>query len=527
VFSSSRIKRIVALDWDTRTLRVVHAIFGKRGVKIDRLLAVGIPSEVDQSDPDDMGAFVRRVLDQEGISTRHAVVDIPRDQVSLNTLKLPDNMEELPGMVEIQVAKELAFPVSEAVIDFILGHKNEDTPTVDVLVAAVRQEVRDYYRALTNAAGLRLDRIGLRSHANKIAASSLLQHAMPERVMVLDVRPALTEITVLREGILVFSRAASVMIPEEDEDDQSILSIATGATEEFDDAEPGAGARPRTNARRDAVSTLVMEVARSIESYRGTDPAASIDHLVISGDLGIEEMLAEEIQKRLDITTELYNPASTFGWEPDEGAGATGFSASLGLVLSHAETEVLHFDFLHPKRTVSETQKRLRKAPLAAAVLVLFVAAAAFGVSEFTKSDRIYLAQLKEDIAELERRESDNRDFLAFMEIVAAFDDQLVWVDVLHDIISALPSNKVLVINRIDMDQDDREVELETVTKERETPLQAIRALESFRRPGADKPRFRAVMGSQRENAGDDYPYEQQLTITVLDDGLESKGARD
>lgn len=527
MYSSSRTKKIIALDWDTRTLRVVHALLGKRGVKIDRLLAVGIPTEVDQADANAMGAFVRRVLDQEGIHTRHAVIDVPRDQAILNTLKLPGNMEELPGMVEIQIAKELPFPVSDAAVDFILGRKEEDSPTVDVLVAAVRQEARDHYRELCHAAGLRLDRIGLRPHANKVAAAALLQHAMPERVMVLDVRPALTEITVLRDGMLVFSRAASVMIPDEGEDDQSIISIATAASEGIDYDEPGGMDRPRTSARRDAVATLVLEVTRSIESYRGSDPAASIDHLVISGDLGVEEMLAEEIQKRLDITTELYNPASTFGWEPDEGAGATGFSASLGLVLSHAETDTTHFDFLHPKRTVSAAQKRLRKAPLAAAVIVLFVAAAAFGVSEFTKPQRAELARLKEQITELEGRQSDNRKFLAFMELVRDFDDQLVWVDVLHDIVGALPSNKQLVINRIDMDQGDQQIELETVTKERDTPLAAIRALEAFRRPGADKRRFRAVMGSQRENAGDDYPYEQRLTITVEDDGLKGNNARD
>ena len=53
---------------------------------------------------------------------------------------------------------------------------------------------------------------------------------------------------------------------------------------------------------------------------------------MIGGDVGIEERLAEAIQARLNITTELYNPATTFGWEPDEGAAASAFSATLGLV---------------------------------------------------------------------------------------------------------------------------------------------------------------------------------------------------
>ena len=38
-----RSKKIVVVDWDARTLRVVHALMGKRGPKIDRVLAVAIP----------------------------------------------------------------------------------------------------------------------------------------------------------------------------------------------------------------------------------------------------------------------------------------------------------------------------------------------------------------------------------------------------------------------------------------------------------------------------------------------------
>ena len=84
-----RAKKIIAIDWDARTLRVVHAFLGKRGVKVDRLLSVAIPTSVDPTNPEQMGRHIRRTLDQEGIGTRNAVVDVPRDQAILKTLKLP------------------------------------------------------------------------------------------------------------------------------------------------------------------------------------------------------------------------------------------------------------------------------------------------------------------------------------------------------------------------------------------------------------------------------------------------------
>lgn len=147
-------------------MRVAHAVLSKRGVKIDRLLSVAMPPGVDPANPEQLARHIRRTLDQEGIAAKHAVVDVPRDQAILKTLKLPVTQpDELPGMVEIQIAKELPFPASEAVVDFTLAQRaeDEDAATGDVLVAAIRRELLEQYSATFNGAGLKLDRVGLPS----------------------------------------------------------------------------------------------------------------------------------------------------------------------------------------------------------------------------------------------------------------------------------------------------------------------------------------------------------------------------
>ena len=55
MLGNRRAKKILAIDWDARTLRLVHASIGKRGATIDRLLAVGLPAGMDPSDPQQMG----------------------------------------------------------------------------------------------------------------------------------------------------------------------------------------------------------------------------------------------------------------------------------------------------------------------------------------------------------------------------------------------------------------------------------------------------------------------------------------
>lgn len=524
-------RKVLAVDWDARTLRVVHANVGKRGVKIERMLSVAIPSDLAVDNAEAMGQHIRGVLDQEGISTKHAIVDIPRDQAILKTLTLPvAQTDELAGIVEIQIAKELPFPVSEAVIDFAVGPQSTEKPTVDALVAAVQREVRKQYETIFTHAGLRLDRIGLRPYAHMVAVNKLLQFAMPERVMFIDVRPTLTEIDVLREGRLTFSRAASVMIPSDLTEQPAGPTIRRAKVDEEREGPTLDSPVLELRVADDGSSltavknSLLVEVTRSIEAYRAVDPGVSIDHVIIAGDLGVEESLAEAVQERLKVTTELYNPAAVFGWEPDEGAAASGFAATLGLVLGHAEAGALQFDFLHPKRRGAGQRQKWRKVPAAAAVVVLFVGAGAMGVSQYRKDDRAKLEQIESAITELSSQKEDNEKFTRLVQQLKDFDgEQHVWIDVLQDVFSQLPTNQEMVVMHCEMDQSQGRMTLKTKAKTRDTAGAAGKKLEAFRREGRTPPRFKVVMGPQSEKKGEVYPFLQDLRISILDDRVKEK----
>jgi type IV pilus assembly protein PilM len=472
------------------------------------------------------------VLDQEQIATRHAVVDIPRDQAILKTLTLPRLApEELPGMVEIQIAKELPFAAGEAVIDFTVGPMVEGA-TAEVLVAAVRREVVQQYEETFKVAGLSLDRIGLRPYANTLAVREMLTHSVPERVVFIDVRPTLTEINVLRHGALAFSRAASVVIPKDWKPGKAAgprLSLVREAAVEASIGEDAISSEPLRIKDADAViASLMVEVTRSIEAYRVSDAGAAVDQIVIAGDLGVEEALAEAIHKKLGVHAEMYNPAASFGWEPDEGAGASAFSSTLGMVFGQAApADMLHFDFLHPKKRTSAAKERLRKAPIAAAVAALFLTAGAVAIAKVTGPQRRELARIEEQIGDLEAQRPENRKFMELMTRVREFDArQHVWVDVLHDIVKVLPTTEQLVVTQLDMNQEDGRLVLKTKAKDRNTPTIAVNRLEEFRREGKDLPRFKVGIGPQSEKKGEKYPYQQDLRIAILNDDVATKSAK-
>lgn len=527
--AKSRRGKILAIDWDARTLRVAHAVLGKQGAQIDRLLSVAIPNGVDPANPEQMGRHISRVLDEAGIGTKHAIVDVPRDQAILNTLKLPCRVpDELPDIVQIQIAKQLPFAVTDAVVDFAVAPHDADAVTADVLVAAVRHEVLSQYEATFATAGLKLERIGLRPYANKVATCMLLRHAMPERVLFIDVGPTLTEINILRNSFLSFSRAASVAIPKDlHESPRLSLVLDESANKSGDEPEDGAERLP-ARALDDVITSLVVEVTRSIEAYRADDPGAKMDHVVIGGDLGVEEALAEALQSRLDVTTEIYNPASSFGWEPDEGGSATAYAAALGLVLGHGEEDALRFDFLHPRKTVSQARQRLKKAPLVAAVVLLFLAAAGVAIAQFTKPKRDELATIGQAIRDLQVNTRQNEKFMSVLAEVRKFErDQQVWADVLYDIVANLPPQEELVITQLEMIQGDDRIVLKTRTKHIHTATETILSLEAFRRDGSEEPRFKGRIGTQTEKTGELYPFVQDLRIRILDDQAPPRRSRD
>lgn len=509
--------KLLAIDWDSRTLRVVHASLGRRRrARVEKMFAVAVPPAVDTADPAQIGALIRTALDQERITTRHAVVDVPRTEATLNTLRLPTGVpEELPGIVNIQIAKELPFPIAEAVVDFAVAPTEPGATTGEVLVAAIRREALARYEATFHAAGLKLDRVGLRPYANRVAVVELLKPAVPERVLLIDVGATFTEIDIIRDGFLAFSRAASVAVGPAEDDAPPTLSIARDP-----DDDAGQGDMPSSSLGRDgSIASLLIEVTRSLEAYRAHDSGARMDYCIIAGDAGLESRLADAVLSRMGIQAELYNPARCFGWSPDDGVDAGAFSATLGLVLAYGDESALQFDFLHPKRAVSATQKRLRKAPLAAAVGLLFVTAAGVAVAGITRPNRERLAAIEKRIKELEKDSENHKKFLKFADEVRAFDArQFVWVDELHDIVTLLPPSEEFVVNHLEMNQKDGRLVFKTRAKQRETAMELLRKLEGFRRDGSDRQRFKVSMGPQSEKKGEKYPFLQDLRITVLDD---------
>ena len=187
------------------------------------------------------------------------------------------------------------------------------------------------------------------------------------------------------------------------------------------------------------------------------------------------------------------------------------------MVLSHDSDDTSRFDFLHPKRAVSQTEEKLKKVPVLAAIAALFIFAGVWGVARFTSVDRAYRDQLQADIADLSTDMAKKKKFIKFVDGIRSFDgERLIWLDVLHDLIAALPDSKQIILDEIRLYEDDHKITVKTKTKTREVANALVEKINALGSTEGAPLRFRArVKGSRKPNDGEDYPFDQDIEIEV------------
>jgi len=405
-----KVGRFCALDFDGRHLRIVEAESSGGRTRIRRAVAVDMPEGLDLTDASALGKFVGRTLGQMHLAGAAVLMNVPRSQAILKPLVLPpaSGPAELANMVRFQAEKELTFRPEEAVIDFTIeSHYGaepgpEDEPQGEhVLVAAVQRPVLEYYQQIAEAAGVGLLRLGLRPYANMRCVEAY-GGSQRGRVALVHIAADETEIDVIEESGLTFSRSAVIDVPPPPSDD-----------------EPTSG---------EAVVTVVQEVARSLQSYMGIARGQGIEAVVLAGGTGIEAQVAESLATRLDVPCDVLDLSSVLDLR-EPAADASAFVSALGLAVGQGDAAAPPFDFLNPKRPPVERDltKILTVAGVAAVVLVVVAAFAGAGlhwynaasqVSELTeklktlKEGNKKVTALKQRVETIEKWVAAGRDWL-------------------------------------------------------------------------------------------------------------------
>lgn len=441
--------KLLALDWDKKTLRMVLVRPRADGVDLLRAVSVAIPADVRIDDPAEFGGFVREAISRTHAGAKRAVVAIPRDHVVLHNLSLPPTTpEEMPALVQFQVTKELPFSPDQAAVDFVVNGEFDPRAPSSVLVSAVRIEVLNFYRSVAESAELTVERIGLRPFANLIAVSAGAPDLAQKTFLIIEIGPQFTEIDIIRNGQILFSRSALVSLP----DDKNLTSeavtdsrIVTVKLHERED----------DFANRQLVNDLMVEIVRSVEAYRATDPALSLDQIMVCGASGLEAFLVQTLAARFATPAELYTPDRAMQLTHDRARELGGFNAALGLAIGHARKGLSTIDFLHPKKSVSRRAMRMRKMPVAVATAVLFLGSAVTLYFQYVQPKLDKAKQLDGQRARLKKQEEPILAFKSQVEALESWaESEQHWPQVLASVTEVFPPEKEGYAVRLDLEEN-------------------------------------------------------------------------
>ncbi len=517
-------RKVLCLDWDRRSLRFVVARVGRGRVQLEHAHSVRLGG-VNPDEPEAMGSFIKQTLKRHRVSFHKAIVDVPRDRVFIHLLGIPPTPEnEVADIVRFQAMKELTFHIDDAELDHVVVARDEQGQATEVLVAAVLKKTLDGLREVVQAAGLKLARVGLRPYANLVSVRHLPEIA-DKRTLFVDVGPTTTEIDVFCGQALRFSRAASVTVNPPDPSGSLSASadsrILTTADLERSD-----------QALDTSVNTLLVEMTRTIQAFRATDPVAHLDQIVIAGGTGVESELARRAEQRFGYACELFDPTQPLGVAKKESAKLREFSAALGLAWGLSREGLLELDFLNPKRPIPKKKIRIQRARLAGlTAAALAVSAAGYGFLQYQAGAR-QLQNIKESVASARADLKKQVEIQTRIEELGDWALRASWPDELLRLTdSAVEPGKKMLVQQMTLDNRTAAIAIRQLRANHfDVPTEYERRLNDLNEDGVR--RYQAAQGTWRETAkvkADDWQGSVDLRVILrpLLDGLEKRDANE
>jgi len=394
--------QITALDVDGTTLRV--ATGARRGSRVEftRVAAapLALPENADTSDAAVLGKAIGAALETLRLKPGSVAMSIPREQVLLRTLSLPelDDVRELASMIRLQVGKDLPYRKEDAVIDFELrplttapapatsGESNSPaetaapTPKSEALVAVAQQDVVQFYRDVCAAAELKLAALTLRPFANAECLNACRVAESEEVIALVALHPGSVGAEIIRDGKVLFSREAELVEKHHEGDPAGGKPVSAAG-------EAVAGAPDEAASELSPVERITIEVIRTLHAFGGMMPDRAVSKFILTSGTGLETEVADAIAKRLNVPASVLDVGAALEVDAAERAEASGAFSAMGVVIAATDPDGMPFNFLDPKRpAVQRDMKRVRTLAAVAAVVVLF--AGVLGVRSYLLKQR-------------------------------------------------------------------------------------------------------------------------------------------
>jgi hypothetical protein len=399
--------RLLALEWDTRELRIVAGRASGSGIVVEQALSVELSDVADEK----IGPQLSVAVSEHGLARGEAFVAVPRGKAELRLLTVPPTPDnELPELVRFQALRQFSSIGEDWPLDFI-RLSSPDEPQCRVLAAAISTGFLSAVRSACEAAQLTPKRLILRP----CASAALLQRGLPDtrcRLLV-ELLTEEVDLTVLLAGQVVFLR--SVRLPSDE--------LATA---------------------------LVGEIRRTVAAAQNQLGEQRVEQVVLCGGDAAMLALADQLRGQLLLEVVLFDPFAAV----EVTRGSTGpshpgrFAALLGMLHEEATGGRPGIDFLNPRRKPVPPDRRRQYAWVGAGAAMLALMLTGI-ISWQLRSYDQSIGKLQHASQGLDKQVKDAEELRTRVSEIDTFvTGDINWLDEVYDLSVKLPPAEQAIVEQ-------------------------------------------------------------------------------
>jgi type IV pilus assembly protein PilM len=355
-------KNLVGIDIGTSSIKVCQMRESRRGIGLLRFGYAPLNAQtIVDGQVMDASAVVealQRVFHDAKIRQKECAVSVSGQSVIIRKITVPMMTQaELDEQIHWEAEQHIPFDIKDVQVDYQVLRRRPEASQMDLLlVAAKRDQINDYAQ-LARDAKLKpvVCDIDAFTVQNMFEYSRGL--APDQTVGLINVGASLCSLNIIANGVSAFTREIANggnMITDEI---QKALGVPFDQAEAYKcggSAEPGdpyrgaqggghAGIVPQQvisviEAQTDAIAA---EIQRSLDFYLATSGEGEIARIYITGGTSALSQLAQSVERRARVPTEVWNPVERLQIEAKEVDAAMlqvrgmQLAVALGLALRH------------------------------------------------------------------------------------------------------------------------------------------------------------------------------------------------
>ena len=310
---------LIGIDISSTSIKLLELSKAGSGYRIESIAVEPLPanSMVDKNvaEVEAVGESVKRAIAKSKAKSKFCAIAVAGSSVITKKITMPASLsdDEMEGQISLEAEQYIPYPLEEVNLDFqVLGESEDNSETVDVLLAACRSENVDARIAAVELAGLTPKIVDIEAYTIETVFQTLAPHlpdeGMGQTVAIVDIGATMTSLSVLQDHRLIYTREQNFGGKQLTEEIMRRYGLS------YDEA----GLAKRQGGLPDNYEpevldpfkeTTAQQVNRFLQFFYSAGSAnTNVDHLIIGGGNAALPDIAELTESHTGIQTTIADP---------------------------------------------------------------------------------------------------------------------------------------------------------------------------------------------------------------------------